>query len=198
MGTAIAREHAAHGIPVVLCDTDAAALDRARSACCRGTDAFGTGRQPRNTVASIRCTQSLAELDACDLVLESIAEKRLAKEAVYRDLAPQFARGIVLASNTSAIPITRLASGLASPSRFCGMHFCHPVQVRPLVEIIPGAETSKDTIATVVAHTLSLGKLPLVVQDGPGFVVNRLLHAYLNSALDLVVAGRRQAKSTWP
>ena len=73
--------------------------------------------------------------------------------------------------------------------RFCGLHFCHPVQARPLVEIIGGQSTSAETIASTVAHIRSLGKLPLVVGDGPGFVVNQLLMTYLNEALTMVTSG---------
>ena len=177
MGAAIAREHAVRGIPVVLLDTNEDSLRRAARSATRIDPAL------------IRYTSSNSDLVGCDLVLESIAENRTAKQSLYRQLAPQLANARVLATNTSTIPIARLASGFAAPARFGGMHFCHPVRLRPLVEIIPGTETSADTVATIAAHTLALGRLPLIVADGPGFVVNRLLMAYLNEALDLLVAG---------
>ena len=177
MGAAIAREHAARGIPVVLLDTNAEPLRRAAKSASKIEQAL------------IRFTLSHADLSACDLVLESIAENRLTKNALYQQLAPQLAKSGVLVSNTSTIPIARLASGLAAPARFGGMHFCHPVRLRPLVEIIPGSATGADTVATMTAHILSLGRLPLLVADGPGFVVNRLLMAYLNAALELLVTG---------
>ena len=79
--------------------------------------------------------------------------------------------------------------GLAAPGRFCGLHFCHPVCARPLVEAIAGPATEANTLAAAVAHASSLGKLPLVVADGPGFVVNRLLLTYLNAALAMVSSG---------
>ena len=104
-------------------------------------------------------------------------------------IKPRLADRAILATNTSTIPIARLAAGLAAPGRFCGLHFCHPVRLRPLVEVIPGPATSPETVAAVVAHASSLGKLPLVVADGPGFVVNRLLLTYLNEALAMVIAG---------
>jgi 3-hydroxyacyl-CoA dehydrogenase len=122
-------------------------------------------------------------------VLESIVEKRPAKQAVYAQIKPRLADRAILATNTSSIPVSRLAAGLADPSRFCGLHFCHPVRLRPLVEVIPGSKTSPETVAAVVAHVSSLGKLPLVVADGPGFVVNRLLLTYLDAALELVTSG---------
>jgi 3-hydroxyacyl-CoA dehydrogenase len=137
----------------------------------------------------LHCTVSQPDLAGCDLVLESIAENRRAKESLYRLLAPHIAKASVLATNTSAIPISRLASGVAEPVNFGGMHFCHPVRLRPLVEIIPGTATGAEPIAAIAAHTLVLGRLPLVVKDGPGFVVNRLLMAYLNQTLELLVSG---------
>ena len=122
-------------------------------------------------------------------MLESIVEKRPAKQALFAHIKPRLADRAILATNTSTIPIARLAAGLAVPGRFCGLHFCHPVRLRPLVEVIPGPATSPETMAAVVAHASSLGKLPLVVADGPGFVVNRLLLTYLNEALTMVTAG---------
>ncbi len=177
MGAAIAREHAARGIPVVLLDNNAESLR------CAAKSATKIDR------ALIRFSASNTDLEGCDLILESIAENRTAKQTLYWQLAPQLANGGILATNTSTIPIARLASGLAAPASFGGMHFCHPVRLRPLVEIIPGAATGTETIAMIAAHALSLGRLPLVVADGPGFVVNRLLMAYLNEALDLLVTG---------
>lgn len=185
MGAAIAREHVVRGLPVVLVDSSTEALRHAAGVCTlaeRGTPS-DAGR--------VCYSLSQADLAGCDLVLETIAEKRPAKQLLYGQLAPQLADGGILATNTSSIPITRLASGLAAPARFCGLHFCHPIRRRPLVEIIPGAATSTNTLAAVVAHALYLGKLPLVVGDGPGFVVNRLLMSYLTGAVDLLVAGMR-------
>jgi 3-hydroxyacyl-CoA dehydrogenase len=177
MGTAIAREHAAHGIPAVLLDADAESLRRA-------------ARSLKRTYATLtQYTQSNSDLDGCDLVIESITEKRPAKQALYEQLSLWLAKGGILATNTSTIPIARLASGLAVPERFCGMHFCHPVRLRPLVEIIAGAKTAAETVATLSAHSLSLDWLPLLVADGPGFVVNRLLMAYVSAALELLVSG---------
>ncbi len=139
--------------------------------------------------AKITFTPDISQLGQCDLVLESIVEKRPAKQALYAQLRPILADHAILATNTSTIPITRLAAGMAGAERFCGLHFCHPVQARPLVEIIGGQSTSAETIASTVAHIRSLGKLPLVVGDGPGFVVNRLLMTYLNEALTMVTSG---------
>ncbi len=189
MGTAIAIEHAVHGIPVVLMDRDpmalrlAAATAEVELAAAQGCWGRVLLRQP------IAYTLDDADLGDCDLVLESIVEKRPAKQALFAQIKQNLADRTILATNTSTIPIARLTASVAAPGRFCGLHFCHPVRRRPLVEVIPGPATSPETVAAVVAHASSLGKLPLVVADGPGFVVNRLLLTYLNEALAMVIAG---------
>ena len=189
MGAAIAIEHAAHAIPVVLMDKDPEALRRAAATAAVELAAArrcGSRVLPGQPIAY---TLDDADLAGCDLVLESIVEKRPAKQGLYARINPRLADRAILATNTSTIPMARLAAGLAAPGRFCGLHFCHPVHLRPLVEVIPGPATSPETVAAVAAHASALGKLPLIVADGPGFVVNRLLLAYLNEALAMVVAG---------
>jgi 3-hydroxyacyl-CoA dehydrogenase/enoyl-CoA hydratase/carnithine racemase len=130
-----------------------------------------------------------AELAPCDLVIEAIVENPEVKKQLYARLEPQLSPDAILASNTSTIPITQLASALARPERFCGIHFFNPVRKMPLVEVIRGAKTSDETVATAVAYAKGVGKSPIVVNDGPGFLVNRLLLPYMNESLELVSDG---------
>ncbi|HEX3725146.1 MAG TPA: 3-hydroxyacyl-CoA dehydrogenase NAD-binding domain-containing protein [Pirellulales bacterium] len=130
-----------------------------------------------------------AEIATCDLVIEAIVENPEIKKQLYARLEPQLADGAILASNTSTIPISKLAEGLKRPERFCGIHFFNPVRKMPLVEVIRGAKTSDETVATAVAYAKHIGKSPIVVNDGPGFLVNRLLLPYMNEALELVADG---------
>ncbi|MEX0677139.1 MAG: 3-hydroxyacyl-CoA dehydrogenase NAD-binding domain-containing protein [Pirellulales bacterium] len=130
-----------------------------------------------------------AEVAPCDLVIEAIVENPAAKKELYARLEPQLSPHAILASNTSTIPITKLAEGLARPERFCGIHFFNPVRRMPLVEVIRGAKTSDETVATAVAFAKHVGKSPIVVNDGPGFLVNRLLLPYMNEALELISDG---------
>lgn len=134
-------------------------------------------------------TQHDAEIAGCELVVEAIIEKEDAKKALYARLEPQMRSDAILASNTSTIPITRLAAGLARPERFCGLHFFNPVRRMKLVEVIRGQKTSDETIATAVAFAKRIGKMPVVVNDGPGFLVNRLLFPYMNEAIELLCDG---------
>lgn len=124
-----------------------------------------------------------------DIVVEAIVEDLDIKRKVLAELAGHVPDDTIIASNTSTLPITELAEGLPHPERFIGMHFFNPVNRMPLVEVIPGKQTSPETIAAVVALSKRLGKTPIVVQSCPGFLVNRLLLPYLNEAVMLLQEG---------
>lgn len=134
-------------------------------------------------------TVSEAEVAASDVVIEAIVENADVKRSVYAKLEPLMRDDAILASNTSTIPITELAKGLSKPERFCGIHFFNPVRKMKLVEIIRGEKTNDETIATAVQYAKSIGKSPIVVNDGPGFLVNRLLLPYMNASLELIAEG---------
>jgi 3-hydroxyacyl-CoA dehydrogenase/enoyl-CoA hydratase/3-hydroxybutyryl-CoA epimerase/3-hydroxyacyl-CoA dehydrogenase/enoyl-CoA hydratase/3-hydroxybutyryl-CoA epimerase/enoyl-CoA isomerase len=111
------------------------------------------------------------------------------KKSLYARLEPLLEDGAILASNTSAISIATLAEGLKHPERFVGIHFFNPVRQMPLVEVIRGPQTSDQTVVSAVAFAKGVGKSPIVVNDGPGFLVNRLLLPYMNEALELLLEG---------
>jgi 3-hydroxyacyl-CoA dehydrogenase/1,4-dihydroxy-2-naphthoyl-CoA synthase len=137
----------------------------------------------------LNATMSDAELARADLVIEAVVENLDAKKTLYARLEPLLGNDAVLASNTSTIQITKLAQGLKRPDRFVGIHFFNPVRRMPLVEVIRGRDTSDETVATAVAYAKAIGKSPIVVHDGPGFLVNRLLFPYLNESLELLGEG---------
>lgn len=139
--------------------------------------------------AKLHSADALASLAHCDLVVEAIVENLEVKQKLYAELEPLLSPDAVLATNTSTIPITRLAQSLKHPERFCGIHFFNPVRRMKLVEIIRGAKSSEETLATAAAYARQIGKFAIVVKDGPGFLVNRLLSPYLNSALELIYDG---------
>jgi 3-hydroxyacyl-CoA dehydrogenase/enoyl-CoA hydratase/3-hydroxybutyryl-CoA epimerase/enoyl-CoA isomerase len=124
-----------------------------------------------------------------DLVIEAVVENPKIKAAVLKETEETVAEDAVICSNTSTISINQLAKSLNKPERFCGMHFFNPVHKMPLVEIIRGEHTSDSTIATVVAATLKMGKTPIVVNDCPGFLVNRVLFPYFAGFSRLVLDG---------
>ena len=122
-------------------------------------------------------------------MVEAVVENPKIKAAVLAEAEAALSGASVLASNTSTISIDTLAKGLKHPERFCGMHFFNPVHRMPLVEIIRGKDTSDATVATVVSYALKMGKTPIVVQDCPGFLVNRVLTPYMIAFQMLVSAG---------
>jgi 3-hydroxyacyl-CoA dehydrogenase/enoyl-CoA hydratase/3-hydroxybutyryl-CoA epimerase/3-hydroxyacyl-CoA dehydrogenase/enoyl-CoA hydratase/3-hydroxybutyryl-CoA epimerase/enoyl-CoA isomerase len=110
---------------------------------------------------------------------------------VFARIEAKMREDAILASNTSTIPIAKLAEGLKRPAQFCGIHFFNPVRKMPLVEVIRGPKTSDATVATAVALAKRIGKSPIVVSDGPGFLVNRLLLPYMNEAVELLLDGAK-------
>ena len=124
-----------------------------------------------------------------DLVIEAVVERMDVKRAVLREAEERVRESCILATNTSSLSVDEMAEALERPERFCGMHFFNPVHKMPLVEVVRGARTDDGTIATVHALTLKLGKVPVVVKDGPGFLVNRILGPYLNEAAFLLADG---------
>lgn len=111
-------------------------------------------------------------------MVEAVVENPKVKGEVLAQTEMHLSENAILASNTSTIPIALLANPLQHPERFCGMHFFNPVHRMPLVEIIRGPQTSDNTIARVVAYASKMGKTPVVVNDCPGFFVNRVLFPY--------------------
>jgi 3-hydroxyacyl-CoA dehydrogenase/enoyl-CoA hydratase/3-hydroxybutyryl-CoA epimerase/enoyl-CoA isomerase len=141
------------------------------------------------TLGKIKPTLNDADLAGSDIVVEAVVEHPQVKKTVLAGLEKQLPEGTILTSNTSTIRIDELAEALERPEHFCGMHFFNPVPKMPLVEIIRGAKTSDDTVAAVVDYALKLGKSPIVVNDCPGFFVNRVLFPYFAGFSKLVVEG---------
>ncbi len=139
-----------------------------------------------NVAATI--ARSPADFANVDLVIESVTESPPLKKKVLADLEKHVAPTATIATNTSAIPVSQLAECLRDPTRFCGIHFCHP-QLMSLVELIPAATTSDDTTATALGYIRSLGKMAIVVADRAGFAVNRLLATMLDGAIGLLIDG---------
>lgn len=137
----------------------------------------------------LTATMSDTELAGCDLVIEAVVEQHEVKKLVFAQIEPLLKPEAILASNTSTLPISTLAQSLQRPDRFCGIHFFNPVRKMKLVEVIRGKQTSDETIAAAVAFAKRIDKSPIVIADGPGFLVNRLLCPYLNEALELIAQG---------
>jgi|GEM_PF-496919 len=160
---------------------------RGRGNCPAPPDSVDSPPNLPRTIFSSQLT-ALAE---CDFVLECVPENLYIKQQVFRQVEPLLPPQTILATNTSTIPLARLADGLQNPVRFCGLHFFMPIPYRPVVEVVRGSASSAQTMATAVGLVRGLGMTPLVVDDGPGFLANRLLLAWLNEALHLLEEGHR-------
>lgn len=128
-------------------------------------------------------------LQSADLVVEAVVERMDVKRQVLREAEDRVGDTCVLATNTSSLSVDAMAEGLERPHRFGGLHFFNPVHKMPLVEVVRGERTDDETVATLYRLSIELGKVPVVVKDGPGFLVNRILGPYLNEAGWLLVDG---------
>ncbi len=182
MGGGIAYQSVTKGCPVVMKDIAQPALDLGISEAKKLLNkAVSKGKLDQtkalNILAMIRPTLEDTDLQNSEFVVEAVVEHLPVKNAVLSALDKQLTDDAIIVSNTSSISINQLAQSLQNPQRFCGMHFFNPVHVMPLVEVIRGKHTSDKTIAAVCNHALRLGKKPIVVNDCPGFLVNRVLFA---------------------
>ncbi|MFY0665616.1 MAG: fatty acid oxidation complex subunit alpha FadB [Natronospirillum sp.] len=194
MGGGIAYQSASKGTPIYMKDINDAGiklgLDEAAKLLSKQVerkkmDIMGMA----NVLNDIRPTLSYGDFDQVDVVVEAVVENPKVKHAVLAEVETKVGPQAVIASNTSTISIDSLATALKDPSRFCGMHFFNPVHRMPLVEVIRGKDSSDETIATVVAYAKKLGKSPIVVNDCPGFYVNRVLFPYFAGFAMLVRDG---------
>jgi 3-hydroxyacyl-CoA dehydrogenase/enoyl-CoA hydratase/3-hydroxybutyryl-CoA epimerase/enoyl-CoA isomerase len=194
MGAGIAYQSALKGTPVLLKDVSEAALQGGMTQLRdQLTGRVMSGRmRPEDMVdALMRCSPvaTVGELARADLVVEAVVENESVKRAVLSEIENVVADTAIIATNTSTLSVSGMAESLKRPERFCGMHFFNPVPVMPLVEVIRGRRTDEATIATVAAFARTLGKNPVVVNDCPGFLVNRILFPYLNAFEALVHDG---------
>ncbi len=137
----------------------------------------------------IRGAESLADIGKCDIAIEAATENEETKKAIFRSLLEHIGPDTILASNTSSISITRLASVTDRPEKFIGLHFMNPVPIMKLVEIIRGIATDKPTYETAVAFAQSLGKTTANAEDFPAFIVNRILAPMINEAVYTLYEG---------
>jgi 3-hydroxybutyryl-CoA dehydrogenase len=194
MGSGVAEVAARSGFEVVLRSRTLAGAD----ALLAGLDAslarqVKKGRLEESDAEEIRgrvsAVTALAELAACDLVLESIVEDLAAKQDLFRELDRACAPDAILATNTSTLPVVEMARVTERPDRVCGIHFFNPAPAMNLVEIVPAITTSDATLEDSRAFVAACGKTAVTVKDQAGFVVNALLFPYLNNAVKLLDAG---------
>ena len=194
MGAGIAQWLSSRGVTVILRDVNRELLDRGLAsiektygdAVKRGLMSEEKAKQGR---ARIVASTAPMELRDVKFVIEAASEKIEIKKEIFRDLSMQVGPRTIVATNTSALPVSELATCTISPDRVIGLHFFNPVSRMKLVEVVVAEETSDDTREHALAFVRQVGKLPIVVRDSPGFLVNRVLFPYLLDAAELFEAG---------
>ena len=194
MGGGIAYQSASKGTPILMKDIKEDAIELGLK---EARKLFGkqvernklTSEQMAEKLSNIRPTLSYGDFGHVDLVVEAVVENPKVKDAVLTEVEGLVNDKAILTSNTSTISINRLAENLKRPENFCGMHFFNPVHRMPLVEVIRGEKTSDAAVAATVAYARAMGKTPIVVNDCPGFLVNRVLFPYFGGFSMLVEQG---------
>jgi 3-hydroxybutyryl-CoA dehydrogenase len=194
MGSGIAQVAAMAGLAVVINDREAGFLDRAmkgiESSLGRLAEKGTITREDKDrALGRIRKSESIDALGACDYVVEAVNESFDLKAGIFRALDRLCRPGAALASNTSSISITRIAAVTQRPARVIGMHFMNPVPLMKLVEIVPGQATTPETVDETRALAVKFGKTPVVSQDLPGFISNRVLMPLINEAVYALYEG---------
>jgi 3-hydroxyacyl-CoA dehydrogenase len=186
MGAVLARA----GIETALYDVSTEALERAKAGVTLAAGVLDRLDAPTAPGGSVRFETDLAAaVGGADLVLEAVPEKLELKQDLFRELERLVPEETILASNTSGIPITQIASVCERPQRVVGTHWSNPPHLIPMIEVIPGEQTSPDVIEASCALVRRFGYHPVVEREVPGFVENRILYAILRECLDLVDRG---------
>ncbi len=188
MGAGIAQVAAQSGLKVLLHDIDQNAVEKGLQKISRGLDRLVqkgslTASDSAQTISRITGGTKLQQMAEADFIIEAATEKEELKKKIFVELDGIARDGVILASNTSSISITRLAASTKRPDKFIGMHFMNPVPVMKLVEIIPGLQTSEITLQETRTLADRFGKKTIKYDDQPGFIVNRILMPMINEAI---------------
>lgn len=194
MGSGIAQLGVVHGLYVWLVDTDLDALLRATESISNSIQrSISKGQLSQaagyDALSRVKCTSNLEDLHSADFIIEAIVESEVVKKKLFSELDKIAKASAILASNTSSISITRLASATSRPHQVIGMHFMNPPPRMKLVEIVQGADTSDDTFSVTKALAERFGKIVICSQDYAGFVVNRILMPMINEAFFTLYTG---------
>jgi 3-hydroxybutyryl-CoA dehydrogenase len=188
MGSGIAQVAATSGHQVLIFDSNKEALQKAKAGLESGLSKLVekqkiTEEKKNSIIANIKFCSALNELSSCDLVIEAIVEKSEIKQQVFSELEKLVKNECILATNTSSLSITSIASAVTRPQHVIGIHFFNPATLMPLVEIIPGLATNKEIVGPVKKLIDSWGKVTVIAKDTPGFIVNRVARPFYSEAL---------------
>lgn len=200
MGAGIAQTCAASGLAVVLYDTQPGALARGLAGMDASLERIVkkgslSEADKKASLARVTLATEIGALADADAVIEAVFENLEVKLGVWGRVSEVAPAGALLASNTSSLSLTEIAAGVAHPERFCGLHFFNPVPVLPLVEVVRAQRTAEETVQRAKTLVERIGKTPLVCDDHPGFIVNRLLIPYLSDAVFALSEGVGSAEA---
>lgn len=198
MGSGIAQTVAVHGMEVLLADRELTIAEKAKAGIEKRLARLVekevlSAAEAEAALARVTPVADYSAMSDAGFIIEAATEREEIKQAIFAQAGQVLGSDAILASNTSSIPITRMAAGVPDPSRFIGLHFFNPVPVMQLIEVIPGLATSKETVAKTRSFAESLGKQVVESEDEPGFVVNRILVPMLNEACFVLGAGTASA-----
>lgn len=194
MGNGIAQTCASAGFEVVLMEVADAPLQKGMASITKSLDKFVEKQKLSQadrdaTLGRIKATTDLKDLKDCDLVIEAIIENMDAKLKLFKGLDELLGPQGIICSNTSSLCVIEMAAGTKRADRVAGLHFFNPVPIMKLVEVVKTIATSQETVDTLYAFAKKLGKEPVLAQDTPGFIVNRLLIPYLLYAIRVYEQG---------
>ncbi|REJ15146.1 MAG: 3-hydroxybutyryl-CoA dehydrogenase [Bacillaceae bacterium] len=197
MGSGIAQTCVQHGFRVLLYDLNDAIVQKAFTQIKKRLNRLvEKGKMEEQTfqesISRIETCTDLSLMKACDLVIEAVPEKINIKKEIFQALDEHCPEQTILTTNTSSFSVTEIASVTKTGERVAGLHFFNPVPLMPLVEVVRGVKTSEDTLKKLAQFVSSLHKDPVVCEDTPGFIVNRIARPFYNEALK--IAGERLAK----
>ena len=200
MGNGIAHVSALSGLDVILVDVNAEYLKKGLAAISNNMDRQVQKEkisitEKKTAMGNIIADTDMSVLEDCDIVVEAATENPQIKASIFKDLDEICKFDCILATNTSSISITEIASNTNRPEKVIGMHFMNPVPVMKLVEVIRGHLTSNDTVAVVQKLSASMNKIPVECNDYPGFVANRILMPMINEAIFCLMEGVADAKA---
>lgn len=200
MGNGIAQTFAQYGYNVVLYDINKDNLERAKLTINKNLDRMVkkeaiSQEKKNNTLNNIISTTDFNLIKKSDLVVEAISENIKLKKSIFSKLDQECGNDTIIASNTSSISITELAKSTSRKDKVIGMHFMNPVPIMKLVEIINSKYTSKSTTEKIIALSKNLNKIPLTVNDFPGFISNRILMPMINEAIEALEDGVSEVKN---
>ena len=200
MGNGIAHVFAQSGFPVTLIDISRDALARARETVSKNLDrqvkkGTLTSEDKEKTLGRISAAESLEAVTGATVVIEAVTEQKDLKLKIFKDIDRHASKGAILATNTSSISITEIASHTSRPDAVIGMHFMNPVPVMQLVEVIRGLATSDETTRRTLELAKAVGKTPVEANDYPGFIANRILMPMINEAVYCLMEGVGSAEA---